>query len=198
MNYLAHAYLSFNHHEILLGNISADFIKGKKQFDYPLLVQKGIQLHRAIDRFTDEHPVTGKLKFYFKNTYRLYAGAFADVVYDHFLANDKEIFKNDQDLLSFTQQVYAILRDNFIQLPEAFQSLLPYMEEQNWLYNYQYKEGIQKGFGGLVRRAAYLQESETAFALFNENYEQMHQCYLQFFDHLQRFAQHKFKELLSI
>ncbi|MBK6633182.1 MAG: hypothetical protein IPG38_01660 [Chitinophagaceae bacterium] len=62
MNYLAHAYLSFNDPEILLGNMISDYIKGKKQFDYPLPVQKGIRLHRFIDQFTDTHAATHELK----------------------------------------------------------------------------------------------------------------------------------------
>ncbi len=62
MNYLAHAYLSFNMPDILVGNMISDFIKGKKQFDYPLPVQKGIRLHRAIDTFTDTHAATQELK----------------------------------------------------------------------------------------------------------------------------------------
>jgi acyl carrier protein phosphodiesterase len=198
MNYLAHAYLSFDQPQVLIGNMAADFIKGKKQFSYSLLIQKGIQLHRAIDAFTDEHPVTKQLKIHFQSTYRLYSGAFADIVYDHFLATDKSIFKNDQQLLAFTQQVYATLHKNFIQLPEAFQHMLPYMTQQNWLYNYQHRAGIQKSFGGLVHRAAYLKESDIAFALFNENYGEMQKCYKQFFSQLHTFAALKFKELLNI
>ena len=33
MNYLAHAYLSFNDPEILVGNMISDFVKGKKKAD---------------------------------------------------------------------------------------------------------------------------------------------------------------------
>jgi acyl carrier protein phosphodiesterase len=197
MNYLAHAYLSFNQPEVLVGNIISDFIKGKKQFDYPLAIQKGIQLHRAIDTFTDTHPVTKLLKSYFQVPYRLYSGAFADIVYDHFLAIDKTIFKTEENLHSFTQQVYFILENNVSNLPDAFKNMLPYMKKQNWLYHYQYKEGIQKSFGGLVRRAVYLTESDIAFALFNKNYKEMKDCYHNFFPHLHKFAAHKFKELLS-
>ncbi|MBK7884974.1 MAG: DUF479 domain-containing protein [Chitinophagaceae bacterium] len=198
MNYLAHAYLSFNHPEILIGNMSADFIKGKTQFSYSILIQKGIQLHRAIDAFTDEHPVTRQLKYYFQHTYRLYSGAFADIVYDHFLANDKTIFKSDQELLFFTQHVYGILQQNATQLPSPFQNILPYMVNQNWLYNYQFKEGIRKSFGGLVRKAAYLNESDIAFTLFNNHYEQIEKLYLEFFIQLQSYASHKFKELINV
>ena len=62
MNYLAHAYLSFNEPEILVGNMISDFVKGKKRFDFSENIQKGIMLHRNIDTFTDEHEVTKKAK----------------------------------------------------------------------------------------------------------------------------------------
>ena len=58
MNYLAHAYLSFNEPGLLVGNMISDFVKGKKKFDYPAGIRKGIALHRAIDTFTDDHEAT--------------------------------------------------------------------------------------------------------------------------------------------
>jgi len=76
MNFLAHAYLSFEMPEILVGNLISDFVKGRKKFDYSLPIQHGISLHRSIDHFTDTHPVTAEAKSLFKADYRLYAGAF--------------------------------------------------------------------------------------------------------------------------
>jgi len=66
----------------------SDFVKGKQKLDYPLAIQQGITLHRAIDSFTDSHAVTRQAKSFFKEAYGLYAGPLVDVVYDHFLAND--------------------------------------------------------------------------------------------------------------
>jgi len=87
MNYLAHAYLSFGHPGVLTGNMISDFVKGKKKFDYPAEVQQGIELHRAIDQYTDTHIATREAKQVFPAHYRLYSGAFIDVVIDHFLPN---------------------------------------------------------------------------------------------------------------
>ena len=53
MNYLAHAFLSFQQPDILVGNMISDFVKGKSKFTYTPGIQKGIMLHRAIDQFTD-------------------------------------------------------------------------------------------------------------------------------------------------
>jgi acyl carrier protein phosphodiesterase len=66
MNFLAHAFLSFNDKDLLTGNMISDFVKGKKRYDYPISIQKGITLHRAIDEFTDCHPVTAKAKEFFR------------------------------------------------------------------------------------------------------------------------------------
>ena len=197
MNYLAHAWLSFNQPQILVGNMISDFIKGKKQFDYPSIVHKGIKLHRAIDNFTDTHQATQQLKLFFKPQYRLYAGAFADVVYDHFLAIDEGEFSTAADLNHFATTTYQILETNFTILPEVFQKMLPYMKEYNWLYNYRYKWGIEKSFAGLARRASYLPETAVAFELFNENYDAMQLIYQQFFPEIKTFAAHQMQQLLN-
>jgi acyl carrier protein phosphodiesterase len=197
MNFLAHAHLSFNQPGILVGNMISDFVKGKKQFEYPALIQKGIQLHRAIDNFTDTHDVTQQVKLFFKPQYRLYAGAFADVVYDHFLANDVTAFSTEADLKQFALSTYAILDNNFEVLPGNFQAILPYMKEYDWLYNYKNKWGIQKSFNGLVRRSSYLVESDIAFEIFNEHYASLDALYHEFYPDIKNFAAHHLQQLLN-
>ena len=188
MNYLAHAYLSFNEPEILTGNMISDFVKGKKKFEFSLTIQQGIALHRAIDQFTDFHPATQEAKSYFKKDYRLYSGAFVDVVYDHFLANDKNEFLNEMELAFFCQSTYINLQKNEAGLPEKFLQMLPYMKEQNWLFHYSSREGIEKSFGGLAKRAVYLSESAIAFSIFNEYYHELENCYQLFFPELKKFS----------
>lgn len=191
MNYLAHAYLSFNDPGILAGNMISDFVKGKKKFDYSPVIQKGIMLHRMIDVFTDDHPATKAAKEVFRPVYRLYAGAFVDVVYDHFLATDEDEFTSTT-LFAFTQKTYEQLVTLQPVLPERFQKMLPYMQSQNWLYNYQYRWGIERSFGGLVRRAAYLSESKAAFDLFEQHYSYLGNCYKAFFPAVKKHAREKF------
>ncbi|MCW3093783.1 MAG: hypothetical protein JWP81_4852 [Ferruginibacter sp.] len=188
MNYLAHAYLSFNQPAIVTGNMISDFVKGKKKFDFSPGIQKGIALHRAIDDFTDFHPVTQVAKQYFRKDYRLYSGAFVDVLYDHFLANDPDEFSERVDLGSFCQSTYTILQNNTIGMPPKFLQILPFMQQHNWLYHYSSREGIERSFGGLVRRAAYLNESAIAFEIFNEYYDELGDCYRLFFPDLKKFA----------
>ena len=197
MNLLAHAYLSFHHPQILVGNMSSDFIKGKKQFEFSEGVQKGIRLHRDIDTFTDDHEITALVKSFFRPAYRLYSGAFADVVYDHFLANDPQHF-TDESLQYFAQQVYTVLLQNQLVLPQKLGQMLPYMQAQNWLYNYKYNWGIKNSFAGLVRRSAYLTESEIAFEVFEKNYSSLQQAYQVFFPALFAFTKNRYALLLQI
>ena len=197
MNYLAHAFLSFNNPEILTGNMISDFVKGKKKFDYPLTIQKGIALHRMIDNFTDFHPTTSIAKNFFRPHYRLYSGAFVDIVYDHFLALDEQQFASYGGVESFSKLVYKQLDDQQSFFPLSFQRLFPYMKLQNWLYEYRLKEGIRKSFNGLVHRAAYLHESEVAYKIFTANYEALSNCYNAFFPELREYAFENLHNLLT-
>jgi acyl carrier protein phosphodiesterase len=194
LNYLAHAYLSFNQPAVLAGNLISDFVKGKQLNLYPEDVRKGIVLHRAIDSFTDEHAATREAKNIFKPHYRLYSAAFIDVSYDHFLANDLQQFTDDS-LSAFSQQVYDSLEKYLDVFPEPFRKMFPYMKQHNWLYNYRNRLGIERSFAGVVHRAAYLSESETAFKLFEENYNKLQQYYTDFFPSLHQYAYQTLQKL---
>jgi len=195
LNYLAHAVLSFDHEEILVGNLISDFVKGNKKFLYPESIQKGIALHRAIDRFTDSHEATSIAKNVFKDEYRLYSGAFVDVVYDHFLANDPGEF-SEETLRNFSENVYRVLDRQVEYLPQRFAGMLPYMKSQNWLFNYRSRGGTESGFRGLVRRAQYMDESETAAMLFASNYNTLQSCYRMFFPEVRSFAVEMYQEII--
>ena len=197
MNYLAHAYLSFNNADVLTGNMISDFVKGKKQYDYPMAVQHGIQLHRAIDDFTDTHEATKSLKEFFRPQYRLYAGAFGDVVYDYFLARDRNEFTTDDALMQFSQRCYKQLDGQTEYFDNRFGLMYPYMKEQNWLYNYQHEKMIAQSFEGMRRRSAYIQETAIAFDIFMHHKDEMQQYYNAFFPDVKIFAADKLEQLLK-
>jgi acyl carrier protein phosphodiesterase len=167
------------------------------KFNYPEDIQKGITLHRAIDTFTDSHEATRLAKEFFRPAYRLYSGAFIDVVYDHFLANDPNEF-NPESLRNFSETVYMILDRHFEYLPERFARMFPYMKEQNWLFNYSTIRGTELSFGGVVRRARYLRESDTARSIFEKHYKTLHAYYRVFFPDLKSFAKRMHEDLRTL
>ncbi|HLX90485.1 MAG TPA: ACP phosphodiesterase [Puia sp.] len=196
MNYLAHAYLSFEQPGILTGNIISDFVKGKKKFSYSARIQQGISLHRFIDNFTDIHAATRRGKAYFRDRYGLYAGAFMDIVYDHFLAVDAGEFPG-AELDGFSLRTYERLQKDEAIFPDRFRQLFYYMRTENWLLNYRRRDRICRSFGGLARRALYIDDHRPACTIFEERYEELRSCYEDFFPGVKQFALLKLHELGS-
>jgi len=110
-----------------------------------------------------------------------------DVVYDHFLAIDENEF-SETSLFNFSQKVYGVLDHHLQWLPGYFGMMFPYMKNQNWLFNYRTRPGIEKSLGGVVRRAAYLTESDTASHLFEKHYQPLQQCFRQFWKDVKPFT----------
>ena len=197
MNLLAHAFLSFGNKGLLTGNMISDFVKGKAQYHYPDEILAGIKLHRAIDDFTDTHPAVKEVKEFFRPAYRLYAGAFTDVVFDYFLANDPDQFESEDALKKFTERSYAMLKENAVFFPPTFASMFPHMVAHDWLFNYRLNEGIRKSLAGVGRRALYISETETAYRIFLDEKNKMQSFYDIFFPELKTFAAEKADQLLQ-
>ena len=154
MNYLAHIYLSGNNEKLMIGNFIADSIKGKEWEEYDLGIQKGIKLHRAIDQFTDTHEIVRESKKRLWSDYRHYNAVIIDIFYDHFLAKYWQKY-HETDLHGFALKTYDTLQRNQEFLPEKTKLFFKYMVKHNWLYNYQYIEGIKTVMLGMSRRASF-------------------------------------------
>lgn len=115
-------------------------------------------------------------------------------MYDHFLATDPAEF-NEESLFGFSQDVYAVIDNSLHWLPEKFAGIYPYMKQHNWLYNYRTSWGAGRSMGGVVRRSVHLTESETAFRLFEENYQLLQGCYRHFWADIKSFATKEFDKL---
>jgi acyl carrier protein phosphodiesterase len=197
MNYLAHAFLSFNNGQILVGNLINDFVKGNiQQKQYTILIQNGMALHKKIDAFTDAHAINKEAKKIFAPSYRLYAAAFLDVCYDHFLAKNFSQYSS-LPLMEFTLQCYQQLNHNQQHLPENFAKIVPSMQKHNWLFNYQFNWAMAKSFEGLKRRATFIVETDTAYNLFESNYAILEQAFNNFFPELYAHSVMHYKQLID-
>jgi len=187
MNFLAHSYLSFSE-EQLVGNMIADFVKNRDVARLPESIQKGIKLHRAIDTFTDAHPLIHEAKAPFRPLVRLYSGAFVDVAFDYFLANDTA--ENSQrEWQGHSPRVYAVLRRYEEFLPEVFKKVLDKMQQDDWLYNYRNEWGIEYSFRNVVNKAQFLDKTTNVFPAFLANKDFLREKYEIFFPEIKSFAQ---------
>ena len=166
-----------------------DHVKGRLALDnYPEDIKKGLELHRRIDQFTDGHPAVSRAKLIFREDYGLYAGAIADTVFDHFLANDPMYFGTADALLQFTQKVYEQLSERSTHFPATFAGYFQHMREYNWLYGYRSMKGIERSLGGLARRAQHMPPPDKAYATFVAGYYHLNQCYFELIDDVVKFA----------
>lgn len=187
MNYLAHLYLSFNDPEIMIGNFIADHVKGKAVEKYTGRVRKGIALHREIDTFTDQHPVTLRSKERLRPVFRKYAPVIVDLYYDHFLARDWSLYHH-RPLADFAQYSYALMLNHRTLLPERTVYMLGFMESQNWLLKYATVDGLQRALTGLSKRTAFESNMEHAHEFLKQHYTDFEKEFEQFFPELRLFA----------
>lgn len=183
MNYLAHIYLSGDDEQILLGNFMGDFVKGSQLHQFPESVQKGIKLHRIIDDFTDHHL---KVKEDIKRIQPLmgrYAPIAIDIFYDHLLAKQWSEFSS-KPLENFCTTTYQTIDANKNLLPDKCKHMFTYMKRDNWLYNYQYKEGIGRALMGLSRRTTFNSNLEHALPILIEQEHNISSNFNDFFTEL--------------
>ena len=163
----------------------ADGVRGKQYENFPIDIQKGIVLHRAIDTFTDAHPIFRQSTKKLHSRYHHYSGVIVDMYYDHFLAKNWTNY-HSENLTNYAANFYQSLTDNFQLLTPKTQNLLPYMVEYNWLVNYQSIPGLERILSQMDQRTknqslmrfateelvAHYDEFESEFALF---YKEVHQ-----------------------
>jgi acyl carrier protein phosphodiesterase len=194
MNFLAHIYLSGDNDLIKIGNFMADGIRGKHFESYPTDVQKGIILHRAIDTFTDAHPIFRQSTKKLHENYHHYAGVIIDVFYDHFLAKNWTKY-SDEKLDLFVERFYQSLHNNPDILSERTKGMMPYMIEHNWLVSYQTVEGINRILTQMDHRTK--NESKMRFATneLSEFYSEFETEFSEFFKELILFSNDKIMTL---
>lgn len=151
MNYLAHAFLSRHSPEAILGAVYGDFVKGSVTTEFTAGIRDGIVLHRAIDRYTDSHPIPAASCALVSTPRRRFAPILIDVFYDHFLARHWRDYC-EQPLAEFAQEVYAVLLAQHEQLPAPLQLVAPRMAANNWLCAYAEVSGIDAAVNGIARR----------------------------------------------
>ncbi|MFN0216580.1 MAG: ACP phosphodiesterase [Saprospiraceae bacterium] len=142
MNHLAHCFLSFGNEDHLLGNFIGDFVKGHDWKKYPEPVQQGILLHRSIDSYTDNHPLSDRSVARIRAQAGRYAPPFVDILYDHLLAIHWEKHSKVK-FQEFALKTYAQLESRASEMPPVLQERLPKMLAGQFLHGYTHREGLE-------------------------------------------------------
>lgn len=194
MNFLAHIYLSGDDEDIIIGNFIADGIKGKRYQKFPPAIAKGILLHRAIDTFTDSHPIVHQSTARLHKNYGHYSGVIVDILYDHFLAKNWSTY-SVVPLDEFVENFYKLLRKNFTILPARIQRMMPYMIADNWLLSYATVEGIGKILTQMNVRTKGVSKMNLAVEELVTYYDDFEKEFTLFFEELRAHSVQKLSEL---
>lgn len=194
MNFLAHIYLSGSSDLIKIGNFIADGVRGNQYLTFDSQIQKGIVLHRAIDTFTDAHPLFRKCTKRLHSHYHHYSGVIVDVFFDHFLAKNWNLHSKES-LEDFVQNFYISLTTYEMHLTEKAKMMQPYMIEQNWLLNYRSIDGIEKILTQMDRRTKNVSMMRNSVTELNLYYSEFEQDFTHFFAELKEYSS---KKLLTL
>ncbi len=168
----------------------ADSIRGKEHRSYPEQIQKGVLLHRAIDTFTDTHPVTRQSNKRLFPKYSHYSRVIVDIFYDHYLARNWDMY-SEVPLEEFTKGFYGLLEENLHIMPGPVKKMAPYMISENWLLSYRDLQGIQKVLRGLNRRTGHKSGMDQAVDDLKGHYREFGDEFTTFFEDLVIFSRQK-------
>lgn len=169
MNFLAHQFLSGENELIRVGNFVADFVKGKKFKAFEKGIRIGILLHREIDWYTDHHAIIRSLNSDLRGYFGKYAGVATDVYFDHFLAK-KWMHITGGDLADYASETYNLMKAHSGVLPEKALHMLKYMKRDDWLYHYQFTEGVERALRGIASRTHFESGLEKGAVVLEAHY----------------------------
>lgn len=187
MNFLAHFHLAWPDDGLIAGGLEGDYIKGPLKGQLPGGIERGVQLHRAIDGFTDSHPAVEEVRSEFQGGLRRYAGILIDLSFDHFLSRHWEQFA-ELDLPDFNSGIYRSLEQQRELLSPNAQRMHARLVEHDLLGMYQQWETVAASaerIGTRFRR-------ENPFTAIDDELEQrrdqLEQAFLDFYPDLVEFA----------
>jgi acyl carrier protein phosphodiesterase len=180
MNYLAHAFLSKNDEDLLIGNFIADHVRGNDFKAYPKKIVEGIRLHRKIDAFTDAHPEFKKSKRIFYPGFEKYSGILVDIYFDYFLAKDFSVY-SASSLEVFSKNVYNVYSSHNHILPKSSSGFLEYVIKNNIYTSYSQLQGIEKVLFHLSHRIKHNINLDESIGLFKENEPELQANFRLFF-----------------
>ncbi len=180
LNYLAHCYLSCSNEDLLIGNFITDFLKPSEAKAYMDGIKAGIDLHRTIDTYTDEHAISLELRAMLRPRHGKYASVAVDLIWDYYLSRNWRHFSGT-DLQDFADETYGILNVNRSHFPEHLDLIFDNMVKNNFLLAYANKERMGRSLMWMDRKTRFPSRFEDALHDVEENDERFNEMFMEFF-----------------
>jgi acyl carrier protein phosphodiesterase len=142
MNWLAHVFLSEPTIDFRLGNLLADLVRGPDRVGMPPDFLRGAACHKAIDAFTDAHPIVIRSRRRLDARYRRFSGVLIDIFYDYFLAQSWDTYAT-RPLDEYSSAFYLDVRRRQLLLPSDAATTLARIVKHDLLGQYQRLSGVE-------------------------------------------------------
>ena len=186
MNHFAHLVLAQPTVESTVGNLLGDFARGVDVDALPAAVRAGLMNHRAVDRFTDTHPLVIEMKREFSPARRRFAGIALDIYFDHLLMQHWQQFEQG----SLQEQI-----NGFYKRMSAGQPMMPGAEmrritqrmvDYDWFGSYRELDAIAESLDRVAARIRFEHRFENAIEDLRRNEASIQEGFLEFFPQLRR------------
>ena len=184
MNHFAHLVLSQPTVESTVGNLLGDFARGIDQSSLPVAVVAGLLNHRAVDRFTDNHPLIIDLKRLFSPQRRRFAGIALDIYFDHLLIDNWSLLELG-DLKKVIGSFYARIESGQILMPSTHMQLTTTrMVEYDWFGSYGSVRSISTALDRVAGRIRFENDFDNAIEDLLNIQVEIREAFIEFFPQL--------------
>lgn len=180
MNYLAHCFLSGASPEIIVGNFITDAASLKWIAKLPEPIQRGVEIHRFIDSYTDQHPSVKSVVSLLRARHGKYAPVVSDLLWDHVLAREWKKYSKI-DLQVYAASCYTIFENYFEYLPPRLSNSLDKMIDDNFLYRYYEIEGLKRSLAYMDKRTSFHSRFQDAIIDLEEYNREIFDAFNSFF-----------------
>ena len=188
MNHFAHLVLAQPTVESTVGNLLGDFARGVDADTLPVPVRAGLFNHRAVDRFTDSHPLVLEMKRGFSRERRRFAGIALDIYFDHLLI---------QHWQRFEQRPLEPLIEDFYRRMALGRALMPgsdmrrvtqRMIDYDWFGSYRDIDAVAESLDRVAGRIRFANGFANAIEDLLRQHDSIRDGFLEFFPELQRYV----------
>lgn len=165
----------------------ADYVKGHHALEsLPEGIKQGILMHRAIDHYTDTHPLVIEAVKRMSTIFGRYASVALDILFDYFLCKNWYIVHSPSfNLEDFKQFVYQVLTDYEAYYQPPYLNYIREMVKNDWLTSYSTREGIEYVFFRTNARISQKGIFDNAFERIAPDVNYLNEVFLTFYPALQ-------------
>ena len=186
MNHFAHLVLSQPTVESVVGNLLGDFARGVDANSLSAPVRAGLFNHRAVDRFTDSHPLVLEMKPCFSRARRRFAGIALDIYFDHLLLTHWQRF-DERELDGVIAGFYERMASGQALMPGAdMRRVTQRMIDYDWFGSYRDIASVAESLDRVAQRIRFANDFDNAIDDLQRHHDVIRDGFFEFYPQLQQ------------